>query len=77
MISEQERFNTENPNLCPGLRWKRQFYDSEPDPTVQHSNDGNYWCVYTQTCVGPDGRIAEPRACSFRLRKCHSTGQCG
>ncbi|MGE5204385.1 MAG: hypothetical protein ACM3PW_02140 [Chlamydiota bacterium] len=77
MISEQERFSTENPNLCPGLRWKRQFYESEPDPTVQRSNDGNYWCVYTQTCVGPDGRIAEPGACSLRLRKCHSTGQCG
>jgi hypothetical protein len=77
MISEQERFNTENPNLCPGLRWKRQFYDSEPDPTVQRSNDGNYWGVYTQTCIGPDGKVAEPRACSFPRRKCHGDGQCG
>ena len=34
MISESDRFNTNNPNLCPALRWKGQFILAESDPTV-------------------------------------------
>ena len=46
------------------LRWKGQFIQSAPDPSVPQGNDRNYWCVHTQTCIGPDGRLAEPGACS-------------
>src|SRR5947208_12021170 len=48
MISESDRFNTNQPDLCSALRWKGQFILSEPDPTVPRSNDGLFWCLYTQ-----------------------------
>jgi hypothetical protein len=76
MISQADRFNTNRPNLCPALRWKRQFYESEPDPTVPRSNDGLFWCQYTQTCIGPDGELAEPGNCCKSGRSCHGTGKC-
>ena len=60
----RDRFNTNVPNLCPALRWKGQFVLSEPDPTVPRSNDGLFWCLHTQTCIGPDGELAEPGNCA-------------
>lgn len=82
MISEPnvpgaDRFNTRHPNLCPALRWKGQFVLAERDPTVQRSNDGLFWCLHTQTCIGPDGELAEPGNCSSASRLCHGTGKCG
>ncbi len=71
------RFDTSQPGLCPYLRWKGQFILSEPDPTVPESNDGLFWCMFTQTCIGPDGKLAEPGECSCTDRACHSTGKCG
>jgi hypothetical protein len=73
---ERERFDTSNPNLCSALRWKGMFIDAEPDLTVPASNDGLFWCTHTQTCIGPDGKLAEPGNCSNRERKCHGTGRC-
>lgn len=73
---ERERFDTRNPNLCSRLRWKGLFIDAEPDPTVPRSNDGLFWCLDTQTCIGPDGELAEPGNCSQTGRKCHGTGKC-
>ena len=72
-----ERFDTTHPDLCTALRWKGQFIEAEPDPTVQASNEGLYWCMYTQTCIGPDGELAEPGNCNKKGRACHGTGQCG
>jgi len=60
VISEAERFNVKHPNLCPSLRWKGQFISAEPDPTVQPSNDGLFWCIHTQNCIGPDGDWLNP-----------------
>jgi hypothetical protein len=76
LISEAERFDIKHPNLCSSLRWKGQFISAEPDPTVQPSNDGLFWCIHTQNCIGPDGKVAEPGNCSSRRRKCHGTGKC-
>lgn len=76
MIAEADRFNINHPNLCSALRWKGQFVHSEPDPTVAGSSDHLYWCIHTQTCIGPDGKIAEPGNCSSSRRKCHGTGRC-
>ena len=73
----RDRFNTNLPNLCPALRWKGQFVLSEPDPTVPRSNDGLFWCLHTQTCIGPDGELAEPGNCASNNRTCHGTGKCG
>jgi len=77
VVSEEERFNIHHANLCPGLRWKGQLISAEHDPTVPPSNDGLFWCVYTQTCIGPDGELAEPGNCSSSERGCHGTGNCG
>ena len=76
IFSEERRFDTTHPNLCDALRWKGQFIQSAPDPSVPHGNDRNYWCVHTQTCIGPDGKLAEPGACSSKRRGCHGSGQC-
>jgi hypothetical protein len=36
-----------------------------------------FWCIHTQTCIGPDGHLAEPGNCSSKMRDCHGTGKCG
>jgi hypothetical protein len=77
MISETDRFNISHPNLCAALRWKGQFIATEPDRTVPSMSDHFYWCIHTQTCIGPDGKIAEPGNCSSSRRTCHGTGKCG
>jgi hypothetical protein len=77
MYDESQRFNIEHPALCPHLRWKSQFVMSEHDPSVPDSNSGLFWCVFTQTCIGPDGKLAEPGECSSSGRRCHGTGKCG
>lgn len=77
MIHRREaRFDIHHPNLCPALRWKGQFITAEHDETVQPSNDGLFWCMYTHTCIGPDGTLAEPGNCCSGERKCHCTGNC-
>ncbi|MGH9899216.1 MAG: hypothetical protein ACRD63_11640 [Pyrinomonadaceae bacterium] len=75
MITEAERFDTNHPNLCYRLRWKTAFIQAELDPTVPPPNDGLFWCLHTQTCLGPDGKLAEPGNCSSAERNCHGTGQ--
>lgn len=76
MIRNRDRFNTNRPNLCSALRWKGQFILSESDANVQASNDGLFWCMHTQTCIGPDGKVAEPGNCASKGRACHGTGKC-
>jgi hypothetical protein len=51
---DSERFDTLREELCPALRWKGQFIEAEHDPTVPPTNDGLFWCMHTQTCIGPD-----------------------
>jgi hypothetical protein len=75
MIRRSGRFSVDHPNLCPALRWKGQFIAAEPDPTVPPCNDGLFWCLHSQTCIGPDGELAEPRNCSSKTRSCHETGK--
>ena len=77
MWLDQERFDTSCETLCTSLRWKQQFIGVDHDPTVPPSNDGLFWCIHTQTCIGPDGQLAEPGNCSSPERKCHGTGKCG
>jgi hypothetical protein len=72
MLSHAVRFDRKNPNICPGLVWKSQFTE-EPtmDPLGQSTIDDQYWCVYTQACVGPDNGLVEPHLCSVNSRSCH------
>jgi hypothetical protein len=76
MSEMANRFDTSTPDLCPALRWKGQFILAERDARVQASNDGLFWCMHTQTCIGPDGAVAEPGSCCSKSRPCHSTGRC-
>jgi hypothetical protein len=76
MISESERFNIHHPDLCASLRWKGLYILAERDPSVPACNDGLFWCVHTQTCIGPDGKLAEPGNCCMKNRECHGTGVC-
>jgi hypothetical protein len=71
MTVKSERFNTDRPGLCTSLRWKSQYIWSDPDPNVPACNDGLFWCGNTQTCIGPDGKLAEPGNCCFGERGCH------
>jgi len=73
----EDRFNIHHPHLCSALRWKGQFITAEHDSSVPPSNDGLFWCMYTQTCIGPDGVLAEPGNCCSKGRECHGTGKCG
>jgi hypothetical protein len=70
-VKQSVRFNIEHPDLCPALRWKGQFTGTDVDPTVPSTRDNQYWCVYTQTCLGPDNKLAEPYLCSNPSRRCH------
>lgn len=60
-----------HPMLCESLRWKGMYIWGESDPTVQASNSGYFWCMHTQTSLGPDGGFAEPTCCESPDRKCH------
>ncbi len=77
MLPDHERFDTTCEGLCSALRWKQQFIGVAHDPTVPPTNDGLFWCLHTQTCIGPDGMLAEPGNCSSASRPCHGTGKCG
>lgn len=50
--------------VCRHIRSKEMFYEFEgqPDP-IQASGSGIYWCIHTQNCLGPDGKVAEPKSC--------------
>jgi hypothetical protein len=72
MLSHAVRFDRKDPNICPGLVWKNQFTQEPPiDSDGQSTIDDQYWCVYTQACVGPDNGLVEPYLCSIKKRICH------
>ena len=73
---DADRFDTSREELCSALRWKGQFIETERDLTVPPSNDGLFWCMHTQTCIGAAGALAEPGNCSSKMRGCHGTGAC-
>ena len=49
--------------VCQYLRSKEMFYAEDPVHALTHSGSGIFWCIHTQNCLGPDGQVAEPRAC--------------
>jgi hypothetical protein len=48
---------------CDNLRWKGLFIDTIQDPGMA-SGDGLFWCHTTQTCLGPDGKLADNGECA-------------
>jgi hypothetical protein len=75
--AEERRFNPNRPDLCSCLRWKGMFVPSAEDLSVPSGNGGLFWCLYTQTCIGPDGQLAEPGNCASRERGCWGRGRLG
>jgi len=75
--AEEHRFNPNRPDLCACLRWKGMFVPSGEDLSVPSGNGGLFWCLYTQTCIGPDGQLAEPGNCASRERGCWGRGRLG
>jgi len=73
MITEDERFNTNRPDLCHLLCWKGKFAPFDLGAKRLPSIDGHFWCTFTQTCIGPDGQLAEPGNCSSSGRTCYET----
>ncbi len=70
-MAELHNLDPNRPNLCAALRSKYMFIWTEPDPTVQRSNSGIFWCLHTQGPLGPDGQLAEPGNCDSSERGCH------
>lgn len=52
-----------DPGLCRRLRWKGQFIDAEPDPTVPPATEAGAWCGKTAGPLGPDGRPVDRAVC--------------
>jgi hypothetical protein len=51
--------------VCRHIRSKEMFYEVEGQLDPLHSSgSGIYWCIHTQTCLGPDGKVAEPASCA-------------
>ena len=49
--------------VCRCLMSKAKLLNLQYDPTVPPSNDRSYWCVHTQSVIGPDDAVAEPERC--------------
>jgi len=50
--------------VCRCLRSKTLFYQAEgPVPIPQERDEGPFWCLYTQSLIGPDGKIVELESC--------------
>ena len=50
-------------NYCRFLRSKEMYIDVEPDPSVPGGRSGHFWCVHTQTVIGPDGKVVSDEEC--------------
>ena len=52
--------------ICRHLRSKGMLIEVEPDPrdvTIPSMSTGFVWCVHSQNCLGPDGKVAGREAC--------------
>jgi len=47
--------------VCSCLRSKTMFYDTEDHKFSE--NSGPFWCLHTQSVLGPDDRPAEIETC--------------
>ncbi len=48
---------------CRSLRCKEMFIDTGREFRMEDSGSGIYWCSHTQTCLGPDGEVADAEHC--------------
>lgn len=60
-----------NGEVCQCLRSKKLFYQGEPAPPEASGHvpstvedwQGPFWCVHTQSLLGPDGKEADSATC--------------
>ena len=76
-VTEDARFNPNREGLCRYLRWKGMFVTAPDVEGVPRGGGGLFWCEFTQTCMGPDGQLAEPGNCDSPTRPCHGKGRVG
>ncbi len=51
---------------CRHLRSKGMFIEVDSyaqEASIPDMTTGFVWCVHSQTCLGPDGRVAEHETC--------------
>ena len=48
--------------VCQSLRSKKLFYETEENAS-DVSNAGPFWCLRTQSLLGPDGNVACANEC--------------
>ncbi len=53
----------DNNERCDFLRSKSMFVDTVPDAD-SGGEDGVFWCLHTQNCLGPDGKTVGASECS-------------
>jgi hypothetical protein len=44
--------------------------DTEEEADPEEAGGSNFWCVYTQNCLGPDGESVSPEICTAS-RSCY------
>ena len=48
---------------CRWLRCKEMFIETAREFRMEESGSGIYWCSQTQSCLGPDGQVADTENC--------------
>jgi hypothetical protein len=57
---------------CEALRWKSMFIETEGGAELEDSRGSNFWCVYTQKPIGPDGESVAKDTCTAS-RSCYNS----
>ncbi len=68
-MQQQKDLNVVN-RRCDALRWKSMFIATEEESTPETADGSNFWCVYTQNCLGPDGESVSEHTCTAS-RSCY------
>ncbi|MBZ5516543.1 MAG: hypothetical protein LAN62_17180 [Acidobacteriia bacterium] len=63
-MAEPTNLPRTNPNYCRFLRSKEMYIQAERDPSLPSGRSGHFWCVHTQTVIGPDGKVVTEEECT-------------
>jgi len=64
MITEPAPQTVQRNVKCSMLRSKWMFIEVDKESHVSQSGSDICWCVHTQKCIGPDGRVVTAEACN-------------
>ena len=60
MLSHAVRFDRNSPDFVRLSSGRANLRNRQTIRAFQSVSDHQYWCVYTQTCIGPDNGLVEP-----------------